>query len=178
MSKWVIEWTYEFLRDTPSDINEHLEVLYELAKECDSVTEFWVRNVVSTYALLHWCDNVISYDIIKQPEVEIIERQANNEWKNFLFVLWNTMEVDIEETDLLFIDTWHVYNLLSVELELHWNKAKKYLAFHDTTTFGRIWEDGGEWLLKAIIEFLNKNKHWTVKHQYHNNNWLLILERK
>ena len=35
-----------------SDINEHLLAINELASGCEHITEFGVRNVVSTWALL------------------------------------------------------------------------------------------------------------------------------
>ena len=50
--KNTLEDIYLFLCDTPSDINEHLPVLKELASQSDSVVEMGVRWVVSTFALL------------------------------------------------------------------------------------------------------------------------------
>jgi len=48
----------------PSDINEHLVTLRDLAANCAHVTEFGVRKGVSTFALLHGQPNrLISYDI-------------------------------------------------------------------------------------------------------------------
>ena len=74
------------------------------------------------------------------------------------------------------------YNQIKSELALHGNKAKKYLIFHDTTTFGEIGETFidpnamGIW--SAIEEFMNENKHWVIQEKLENNNGLTILKRK
>jgi len=61
-------------------------------------------------------------------------------------------------TDLLFIDTRHVYRQLCDELARHGSKARKYMCWHDTTTFGDAGEDGSrpglwhaveEWVAEA-----------------------------
>jgi hypothetical protein len=44
----------------------------------------------------------------------------------------NVLEVEIEETELLFIDTYHYYAQLKKELKLHAGKISRYIAFHDT----------------------------------------------
>jgi hypothetical protein len=62
---------------------------------------------------------------------------------------------------------------------LHGNKAKKYLAFHDTYTFGLTGEVGNDrkGLMTAIIEFMIQNPHWKFKTHKTNNNGFTILER-
>lgn len=165
-----------------SDICEHLETLAKYSKECKHITEFWVRSVVSTYAFLYWMPKdwkLVSYDIEYHPNIhqcyEIVQRN-NLDW---VFVVWDTREINIEGTDLLFIDTLHNGDLLEIELERHWNKSNKYIIFHDTTTFGERWEECGHpWLNWSINNFLAKNKHWAIKEIFTNNNWLTILERK
>lgn len=101
--------------------------------------------------------------------------KANN--IEFEFILANDLEIEIEETDLLFIDTLHRYDQLKQELKLHGNKARKYIAFHDTDTFGKIGQGGGEGILKAINEFLNDNKNWVVYKKEHGSNGMMILKK-
>ena len=107
---------------------------------------------------------------------------------NFKFIQANVLEVEIEETDLLFLDTWHSYKQLSAELKLHASKVKKYLAFHDTTTYATIDETnyeelGPEWkaegigIWKAIEEFLQNNPQWVLEERFMNNNGLTIIKR-
>jgi hypothetical protein len=47
-----IQAQFEYLKSQPSDINEHLQTLHDLASECDHVTEFGVRTALSTTAML------------------------------------------------------------------------------------------------------------------------------
>jgi hypothetical protein len=79
----------------------------------------------------------------------------------------------------LFIDTLHTYNQLKQELTLHGNKAQKYIAFHDTYTFGLRGEDNVDkkGLMTAIIEFMTENPHWKFKIHKTNNNGFTVLER-
>ena len=78
----------------------------------------------------------------------------------------------------MFIDTLHTYEQLIQELRRHGNKAKKYLAFHDTETFGTVSEQGGRGLNLAIAEFMLENPHWVTEKVYKNNNGLTILRRQ
>ena len=95
------------------------------------------------------------------------------------YLIADTREITIEETDMLFIDSLHTYDQLKKELGLHGNKAKKYLVFHDTFTYGLKGEIAGTvGLLPAIIEFIIENPCWFFKIHKINNNGLIVLERK
>lgn len=43
---------YESVKNTPSDINEHIETFYRYGKECDSVVECGIRTCVSTWGFM------------------------------------------------------------------------------------------------------------------------------
>jgi len=81
---------------------------------------------------------------------------------------------------MIFIDTLHTYEQLKQELKLHGNKAQKYIAFHDTHTFGLRGEidNDNKGLLSAIIEFMMENPHWKFYKYKTNNNGLTILKRE
>jgi hypothetical protein len=106
---------------------------------------------------------------------------------DFQFVLGNTLEIDIEQTDLLFIDTWHAYQQLKGELAKHHSKVNKYIVLHDTSNFefqdetsyeewGWKGENKGIW--PAVEEFLQERTEWELHERYTNNNGLTILKRK
>jgi cephalosporin hydroxylase len=173
--------------DIHSDIVEHLPTLKRYAEECEHITEMGVRWVVSTYALMMGRPKkLISIDIDSVEKhgtrISDLVQLGKSVNTNFNFVIGDTRKIEIEETDLLFIDTLHNYNQLKIELDLHGNKAKKYLIFHDTTLFEYRDEmpDGvqtpGLW--PAIEEFLEKNKQWEILERYRNNCGLTILKRK
>ncbi len=141
---------------TSSDINEHLPTLHALAKECRHVTELGTRTGVSTTALLYaQPDKLICYDRVKYPQVDRLARAAGR--TEFVFHEKDVLWADIEETDLLFIDTWHVYEQLREELRRHAGKARKFIVLHDTTTFAEQGETEGHMgLWPAVEEFLAK----------------------
>jgi hypothetical protein len=63
-------------------------------------------------------------------------------------------------------------------LEVHHNKVKKYLVFHDTETFrtqGETPNEVGIW--PAIEEFLSENTNWQIHEVFQNNNGLTILKK-
>lgn len=189
MNKEKIKEKYEQLCNTPSDINEHLPDLYQLALQCDHITEMGVRSCVSTWAFLMANPmRLISYDINYNENFEEVLR-ARNDWRIFVA---DVLKVKIEKTDLLFIDTLHTYTQLKKELKLHADKVKKYIVFHDTETYGytpepSIWQtenimqnyiENDKGIMPAILEFLNENKDWEIYKQKKNNNGLLILKNK
>jgi len=171
--------TYSELCSRPSDINEHLPTLAALASECHHVTEMGTRYIVSTWAFLEGLkegDTLIAIDY-KHPReynasLDSIEAEARSKGVNFIFKEENTLTNEIEETDLLFIDTDHTYIQLKQELARHGSKARKYLAFHDTVSCE------GE-LMPAIAEFIIDHPEWNnIFHRAENNNGCLILEKK
>jgi hypothetical protein len=54
----------------------------------------------------------------------------------FETIQYDSAKVDIEPTDLLFIDSKHTNKHLRAELSRHKDKVRKYIIFHDTTLFG------------------------------------------
>jgi hypothetical protein len=179
------EREYEQYRVIPSDINENLHYLHELALKCNHVTEMGVRTGISTRAFLNTNATLISYDFEYNSDVALLFEKANEYAKNAQYIIADVREVEIEETDLLFIDTWHCYEQLKTELALHHKKVRKYIAFHDTYTYGLIAEDNyieksqsGLGLLPAIVEFMTENPEWKFKMNVTNNNGLMILEKE
>lgn len=183
---------YEQLHNHPSDVNGLFPVLREYASKCDRITEFGVRDFVSTYAFFAGLPKrMVSYDIYTSNNLKTAVEVAMQSGISFNFIEHNTLTTTIEETDLLFIDTWHAYKQLSQELKLHGNKARKYILMHDTYTFGV--EDAKEeydveqgedlypdkkGLKLAITEFLAENPHWELEAEIADFNGLTILRRK
>ena len=121
---YIIESFYNSLSAHPSDINEHLPTLKKYAEMCDHVTEMGVRYVVSTIALVYGKPKtLVSIDLFHPSHygdmgrLNQVQEYAKNNNIDFKFVLGNTLEIDIEPTDLLFIDTLHKYGQLKKELE-------------------------------------------------------------
>lgn len=186
---------------TFSDIYMHLPILYEYAKKCEHVTEMGARGGNSTISFL--CANpkkFVSYDYqYTNPEPHLkrdVERlisifeSAKEQGLNCEYIGADVLTIEIEETDFLFIDTWHCYEQLKRELQLHANKVKKYIAFHDTYTYGKKGEgypvldpnhpqkdnfDGTGGIRLAIDEFLESNDNWEIEYETEQNNGLIVI---
>jgi hypothetical protein len=195
-----LESKFELLCRTPSDIHEHLPTLRSYASECDHVTEAGVRYVVSTFALMMGKPRrLVSIDIVHpndmvggpkdvikgKDEFALATSFAHENGVDFEFVLGSTLTIDLEPTDLLFLDTLHQYNQLSAELERHSEKVRKYILLHDTQSF-RYRDEGDmatnqtdkKGLQLAITEFLESHCEWELHKEYTNNNGLTVLKRK
>src|SRR5215468_1406454 len=109
-----IETAYLQACTQPSDINEHLPLLHAYALSCQHITEFGVRLGVSTVCFIHARPlHIVSYDIDKKPDVAgWLEELAANASVQFSFHAEDVRNVRIERTELLLIDTWHVYDQL------------------------------------------------------------------
>ena len=176
------------LANTESDINYHLQTLRYFSKQCDSIVEMGVRWIVSTWAFLDAKPKKLtSYDI-DHPNIWIggverlieCEKYAEENNIDFKFEQKNVLEVELENVDLLFLDTWHVYDQLKEELRLHSKNVNKYIILHDTETFGMKGETKGYKGIKfAVDEFLVQNsKTWKLHEHYTFCNGLTILRNE
>jgi len=192
------------LYQNDSDINLHIPKIVELAQEVDHITEMGVRTCISAWGWLAGMpkNGLYLYDLenpqkwlgaTKDPitDLEDTARAYNIPFK---FNKVDVLTTEIEETDLLFIDTWHCYDQLVKELELHSDKAKKYICFHDTTSFahqseplssenawiiekyGELTPNKGVW--DAVYEFLVANRGtWELVDRFTYNNGFTIIKR-
>ncbi len=173
---------YDTLKENP----EKEFLLKEIGDECSHITEFGVRTGHSTRAFLTTNAILRSYDLYLDKDIINLFNEATKQGKNAKYIKGDTTSIDIEETDLLFIDTWHTYNQVKAELQKHANKVRKYIIFHDTISFGLKDEpnyDGsfvpltGQGLLPAIIEFTIQHPQWKFREFKTNNNGLTILQK-
>jgi hypothetical protein len=158
------EYYYKQRGGQEGDINKDMPILRMYAEEVESVTEFGVRYGTSTSALLAGKPKKLrSYDRDPCPQLRILKHIAQTNGTDFQFIQADTLKVDIEPTDFLFIDTLHTYKQLKAELDRHGSKAKKFIGFHDTEACGERGEDGSEpGLLAAIGEFMTE-KGWVLQ---------------
>jgi len=171
-----LEGLYAQLVVTPTDINEHLPKLRELAAQCDTVIEFGVRTARSSVALLAGQPKVLkSYDRRSSPHVKQLER-----WKgrcDYQFRQADVLDVEPEACDLLFIDTYHTAEQLTKELSRHAGQVRRWIAMHDTQIFGERGEDGGPGLLVGLRAFLREHPEWGVVYRAEHNNGLAVVSR-
>ena len=186
----MIETMYQKHKSTKSDINEHLETLRVLSAD-KSVVEIGVREVVSTWAfLMGGPKSLRSFDLYRSNNVSKAEDAAAKANIDFRFTTGSSLEADIPDCDLLFIDTWHNYHHLKLELNRLHRVARERIVLHDTVTFAHRSEvstngrkpldieapnDLGLW--DALEEFLAEHPEWEIESHYKNNNGLTVLVR-
>jgi hypothetical protein len=194
--------SYTQAASTPSDINEHLPTLLSYAQECNHITECGVRGVTSSWAFAlglagKSSARLIQVDLNINNNVTQFGKVAKDNGIDVVFYQQDDLKCPMEETELLFIDTWHVYAHLKRELE-RWNtNVTKFIIMHDTTvdewlgeTIRNDWNANEQSLTSgfpvdeimkglwpAIDDFLTSHPHWILEKRFTNNNGLTILKR-
>jgi len=197
-----IETYYMYLCNESSDINEHLPTLKEYASKCNSVVECGVRTIVSSYAFALGLkgnpeNKLLMVDPEKSPNMNNFLLMCKKDGINCDFFHGSDLDCPLVQTDLLFIDTWHVYGQLKRELNYWHSSVSKYIIMHDTTVdeslgetirmrmnaekqsleFNMPIEEINKGLWPAIEEFLKKHPEWIIEKRFTNNNGLTILKR-
>ena len=188
---------------SPSDIHEHLPILAQYASECTHVTECGVCTVVSSYAFADALRGTpgarfIQVDPKWHPNVDVFQAECKAEGLDSVYYRKSDLDCPMEETDLLFIDSWHVYGHLKRELARWHPHVRKYILLHDTTvdewegeTIRLRWDavqqsrDTGipvdeirKGLWPAVEEFLVQHPEWRMRERLTNCNGLTVLERQ
>lgn len=160
------------------DIWEHLPVLYKYASLVNHVTELGTSCGNSTSAFILAKPQVIrTYDLKRDPRVSVLEQTAAAAEIDFQFQEEDVRNIDIEPTELLFIDTWHCYEQMRIELCKHASKASRYLIMHDTETFGIVGENAPVGVWQAVSEYMRRHPEWELNEHRQNNNGLTVFRR-
>lgn len=189
-------------REPYSDINEHIPILYQRARECSSVVEIGLQSMNSSWGILLGLSEskakVRSYlgiDIAAPPADVVIKARmlAEANGISFHFCEANDMALDFDHADMLFIDSLHTYCHLTYELEKFSQKIKKFICMHDTSGpwehsddtqyYGNYSEyppeidrtKRGLWM--AVEDFLRKHPEWQLFERRENNNGFTTLKR-
>lgn len=197
---------YNRVCNVPGDIFEHLPILKEYTKQCNSVAELGVSCMISTWAFLcgllesnSSVKTLYCVDINDVPNIDNVISSVKEHGINMTFYKGNSIHAPIPNVDILFIDTWHIYGHLKRELANHHSKVNKYIIMHDTEIDGiygesirdknlhNIEEESiihsypvdeiKKGLLPAIYEFLTEHPEWVIEKIYTNNNGLYILKK-
>ncbi len=178
-----IQQRYDLACSIPRDIDQHLGTLLGLARQCDSVVEGGVRDVVSTWAFLLGCacrgGTVTSYDLVScsaVTEAQAICQAEGVRW-DFIESDWLADGVEIPECDLLFIDTLHTYAQCSRELTQLSPRCRRWIVLHDTVLFGKKGQDGSTPGLWEAVKELVAGGGWLVLDHCTRQNGLVTLER-
>ena len=147
-AKWQRAW------NVPSDINEHIMLLTDLALECSHITDVGVRSAVATAAFLRGLTHanrtrsksapapraLRMHDLeLALPALDIV-CLAHAADVRAQFIIGDILSKAIEPTDLLFIDSLHCFGQLKRELARMAPLVRKYIVLHDTTVDADVGE--------------------------------------
>lgn len=180
------------------------------AGRVNRIVEAGVQRGISTWALLQGLHDAVlqsgvarkvfrAYDIVRFPDYLTARRLATSLGIDYKFKRANFIFANLEETDLLFIDTFHGYPQLRSELRRHAGSTRRYLILHDTSLNGDVSECVGSEIIDcadffpgigfspveirvglwpAVEEFLAGHPEWRLVRRYTHNNGLTVLERQ
>ena len=171
------EQEYQDACNRETDMHEHLPVLSKLTEECSHVTELGVGWAQSTRGFLRHDVELHSYEFKPLPGIEDFFNSAAAAGRRVTLHVADTRKVEIAETDMMLVDSLHIYEQVKAELQLHADKVKKYLVFHDTTTYADNGEFGGRGIWPAIQEFIDSHPEWQLVERRTNCNGLTVLKR-
>lgn len=174
-------------------IAPHLPRLRELAAQCESAVEFGVKKGASSSALLLGVNFLTSFDIAETPEARELQKIVGARWD---YRIEDSRKASIPECDLMFVDSDHTYGQVKAECA-HADKARRFIVFHDVTTFGEVgavgetgrqsWTyvpDGGSCpkehlgIRPAIDELMIRDPSWRIIERRTESHGLLVLERR
>ena len=187
----------------PNDITDHIPLIYAAARGAARTTELGVRGGVASWAFAEAAAEraaaglPVAYravDVIKLPSIAALDAaMAGCPGVDYAFLEGNDLVVGPWPSDVLLLDTWHVYKQLIVELPRWAPHTASTIILHDTTTYGAVDEEvrnmpidftlfaktqkSGLWT--AVQDFLAspQGANWRIKERRHTSNGLTVLER-
>ncbi len=157
-----------WLGDSP----QRFDTYQRYASQVNSIVEFGVYTGLSTCAwLMGQPKRLRSYDITDENLSVLGElmHNADSNQIDFEFAIANSLKIEIEPCDLLFIDTVHKYDHCLAELDRHGRQAQRYIVLHDPSDWPGVFE--------AAIKYLHHNRQWHIVEHCNRNSGLLVLER-
>jgi hypothetical protein len=144
--------------------------------------------------------SLLSVDLYTDPYQQRVREtvQPAADLVQYEFVQCNDLSIDIPlATDLLFIDTWHVYAQLKRELAMHHRNVRRWIVLHDTSIDAVLGEsircgmdtaqqalatgfaesDICRGLWPAVEEFLADHNEWMLEERHTDQCGLTILRR-
>ena len=157
-----------WLGDSP----QRFDTYCRYAQQVDSIVEFGVYTGLSTCAwLMGKPKKLRSYDITSKnfAVLQNLEANAIVNGIDFKFQIANSLQLDIEPCDLLFIDTVHKFDHCLQELNRHGKSSSRFIILHDSSDWPGVFQ--------AAINYLHHNRQWHIIEHCNRNSGLLVLER-
>jgi hypothetical protein len=170
---------YEYYAKQEGDFSSHFPAIEALAKHCDHVTDLGNRDYDLAALAGGEPKRIVSYSMVQQSAIFWRLEALAKEKKDFSVLIRHTdsLECNIEETDLLFIKTYHTAERLRAELARHADKVRRYIVIPTSETFGRRAADGKPGMKIALIDFMHKNREWSVIYNNPEQHGLMVLSK-
>jgi len=173
-----LETLYKEEKSKASDVKNLLGIYEKYAKKCDSITEFRRGNNPTSLCFA-----------VSRPKKLCLYNESGFVFKEEVGIALSECEyvsdksrsltIEIDETDLLHLDTKHNYDRVLSELKNHHSKVKKYILIHDYYTFGDKGDDGRfPGIKKAVSDFIDwSGNGWKIIEENSASNGLVVLEK-
>lgn len=164
-----------------SGICRHLPYLSGLVQPGDRVVELGMGG--GDQSTVAWIagrpKSLDSYDVNEPPSLAVIGGLAKYNGIDFRFHHGSTADMEIVESDILFIDTLHDCATVEIELARFAPLCRRQIVFHDVVAFGRVgqFSPANTGINLAIAEFLFQHPEWRVERYSTEDNGLLTLRR-
>jgi hypothetical protein len=172
---------FEWCKNTPRDLNEHLDTIAKYAGKVDRVTAITKRRETVIGLMAGKPKNIHVYDTEQDELYERVHEWAAAEdviEKLSVTAIQDFNLARIEPTDLLFIDTIHSAEQLSSELQRFAPNVSRFLIIRGTGNFAEISEDRRQpGLLVALRDFMKANPEWSVIEHRMNQYGMTVLSR-
>jgi hypothetical protein len=160
----------------PRDLDQHMPILREYASKVKHATELTARRESTIALLTGRPETVISYSsevdghVTKAAVLVADSTRYDRRPLNPAAIV-----MDMQPTELVFIDTKHTYEHVLTELRTYSHAASRFMVLHDTSHYGAVGDDGGKGIIFAIADFLANNPKWFVIYQVKEQYGLTIL---
>lgn len=173
---------FEYLKMIPWDMNQHADTLKAYADKpgVRRITEFSKRPMTTALWLTTNPEKVTSYQLTNSGMIDrTLEVMGYDPEFSLQLGVTSDQVPEIEETDLLLIDSTHTYETLTRELTDFAPKVTSYIILHDTAAYGYAGQDGSnKGLLDALADYLMEHTEWTVVHDVPEQFGLVVISKR
>lgn len=172
---------YNTVCRTSGPLSKHCPKIYEIAKKCHHITELAIKTDEVAISILAtkpskfhiYRENKAPLEEIKKKIEKIVPK--NTELKLYL---GQSLDLQIELTDMLVINTFHAATRLKTELLKHAGNVNRYIVFPSIYAFAKRGEDGSvPGPVDAILDFIKENPEWSICYKTKRSSGIIIIER-
>jgi hypothetical protein len=173
-----IEGRYQDILKNPND-QSHVRLLRKYSEQCDSIIEVGFRGGVSASVFLSSLPKKFTAIDWDRPPFEIdrellkqMQEDCDDVGIQFQFIKADALTVEMPSCDLLFLDGFHTYEHVFLELIKHNASVSKLILLHDTD------EPSCPGMFHAVEDFLLDNYHWwSLEARHRERPGLTVLRR-